>query len=370
MWNASSRAAVLGDMKSGGPAQVADVLRRARGQAWLPFYVREMAEILRLSIDVETPFYLLQPVPMAGEYRTALRNTLLACATFGVPVTMMSAGAARIAPRDEKRTIRLSFHTHGDEANWRHIKDSHAPGRFYFNDSGYSGWLKLTDAQTRYVDDAAAAPSFDPALLADAQRSKYDQPAAGARIPPGGVFYPLQMLDDTVAEHQRLAPLDVLRIAADSADASRPLIVKRHPRCTNGAVSATLDELKQSEAVHIVDAPIEHLLASCTVVLTANSSVGFSALCAYKPVITFAASDYEICTRAVGALTELTDALRQTEWSVDKARYDRFFSAFFGELTIAIDDQEAWHDRVVGALADCVEGYAQSDFEAILRASA
>lgn len=368
MWNASSRGAVLDDMKNGGPARVADVLRRARGQAWLPYYVREMADIVGLSVDVETPFYLLQPVPMAGEYRAALRNTLLACATFGVPVAMVSAGAARSAPRDEKRTIRLSFHTHGDEVNWRHIKDSHVPGRFYFNQSGYSGWLELSDAQRRNVDDASATPSFDPALLTGARRSKYEQPTDGARIPAGGIFYPLQMLDDTVAQHQRLAPLDVLQAAAECADAARPLIIKRHPRCTNDAVSAALDELRQTEAVHIVDAPIEQLLEACAVVLTANSSVGFSALCCYKPVITFAASDYEICTRAVGTLAELTDALRQPAWSVDKARYERFLSVFFSELTIALDDQEAWNDRVVGAIADCVSGYTALDFEAILRA--
>lgn len=368
MWNATSRGAVLDDMKTGGPARVADVLRRARHQAWLPYYVREMAEILALSIDVETPFYLLQPVPMAGEYRAALRNTLLACATFGVPVTMVSAGAARSAPRDEKRTIRLSFHTHGDETNWRHIKDSHAPGRFYFNQSGYSGWLELSDAQKRTVEDVAATPSLDPALLTVGRRSKYEQPGADAHLPAGGIFYPLQMLDDTVAQHQRLAPLDVLRAAAECANAARPLIIKRHPRCTNDAVSAALADLRQNSAVHIVNAPIEQLLEACAVVLTANSSVGFSALCCYKPVITFAASDYEICTRAVSTLAELTDALRQPAWSVDKARYDRFLSVFFNELTIALDDQEAWNDRVVGAIADCVNGYTALDFEAILRA--
>lgn len=366
MWIAQTQAGVLRDMAQGGPEGLAQVLVEKAYERWMVHYVRELAPLIGLEIEVETPFYLLQPVRMSNEFREALSRLLLACSQLGLPTNVFSPGAPR-PPRDEARVLRFGFHTHGEAPNRWHIKDSHAPGRFYFNRSGYSGWLKLTEAQARFIDDETQKASIRPELLSGARQSKYEQPPAAADLPQGGVFFPLQMRDDTVAKHQRFDTLEALKVAAAVAgETERPLIVKRHPTCRDEAVAKALNEISDMPFVHIVNAPIEQALANADIILTANSSVGFSAVCAYKPVITFAASDYESCTFSVATTAQLREALRKQDWWVDRARYDRFLQVYYDELTLPIHDDEAWRRKVLEAVSELVRALEPSVLQEIV----
>jgi|CXWL01.1.fsa_nt_gi hypothetical protein len=368
MWHAKMRQQVLADMETVGPARVADALRHHADKRWAPFYVRELAALLEFAIDIEAPFNHLQPVPMSSEFRTALRNLLLACATFGVPTTMKSVGSLHPSPHDDKQTIRFTFHSHGEGPNRWHIKDSHAPERFHFNRTGYSGWLKLSDEQVSYIERAEGAPvGFDANLLLKARRSKYEQPDSAAGIPAGAIFFPLQVRDDTVIAHHRLDQLDVLRAACEHARAARPLVVKRHPTCQSAEIESALSAVAGAPFVHVIDAPIDQALSAADVILTGNSSVGFSAICGYKPVISFGASDYEICTRAVESAPQLMAALEQGAWAVDRARYDRFLGVFFNELTFPIEDEAAWRRKIAEALAHAVLGFTHDELRELAR---
>lgn len=364
------RQRVLADMEAAGPARLAETLRRRAVEPWAPFYVRELAALVDFSIEVEAPFNLLQPAPMSSEFRTALGNLLLACATFGVPAVVKSAGSPRQSPPDRKRTIRFTFHSHGEGPNHWHIKDSHAPERFHFNRTGYSGWLKLSDEQVGYIENAAAIADFDRELLSRAKRSKYEQPDSAADMPAGAIFFPLQVRDDTVIAHHRLDQLEVLRAACEYANAAaRPLVVKRHPTCQSTEIESALSAVAGAPFVRVIDLPIDQALGAADVIVTGNSSVGFSAICGYKPVISFGASDYEICTQAVDSLPQLLAALEQGAWTVDRAKYDRFLSVFFNELTFPIEDEAAWRRKVAEALAHAVLGFTHDELRDLARAA-
>ncbi len=374
MWERSQYDQVLTALATESPALLGARLRAAHAELSTPLFIREFAALLGIEIAIRSPYYLLHPNPMVSEYRRVLAILVLECAALGVPIRIVSAGQSKELVRDPRRTITLTFHTHGESPNHWHLKDSHAPHRFYFNKLGYSGWLTLSPKQSAGVIDGTLerpglAEDWLNALRA-APVTKYAQPDSSDAVRPGGVFFPLQLLGDTVSALHRVPLLDALTIAAETVPATgRRLTVKRHPMCRDVQVTETLDRLRGVSGVDIVNCDVREAVAVCDVVMTANSSVGFTALIAGKPVIAFGDSDYDVCTYKAADCETLRALLMRMDLKLDEEVLRRYVELFLLELTFDIRDEAPLRKRLVGAVAELISNLTESEFAEAVRAA-
>jgi hypothetical protein len=339
---------------------------------WVHLVVREFAALAGLRVEVRAPFYLLHPGPVMTEYRNVTGDLLLECASLGLPTQIMSAGFENVVSARPDRTIRIRFHDHGREQNLWHLKDSHTPGRFYFNETGYSGWLELSPGQIAHIEapDGAVSRETDAWLQEQKQAptTKYAQPAGRVGLERVDVFYPLQILDDTVSAHHRVSLIDALMIAVEvTGQTDRRLRVKRHPKCMDDRVKEALRRVSAAAHVEIVDCQVQEALAAADVVLTANSSVGVTALALGKPVVTFGASDYEICTFKAKNSDGLRELLTRTDLTCDYARVRRFFSVFRDELTFAVGDQMQLRQRLLVAVGKLIRALPPNEVQELIK---
>ncbi len=252
------------------------------------------------------------------------------------PSSTRATFAARRSPRSG---FRIAWHSVGEEPNVWRVKDAAIPGYYLFDRNGFSGWAEIGRHPARFSAsigqvDVDVARSFVHELrrtLVAGNISKHRQ-AGQAFAPPGPfVFFPLQLLDDTVVALQRLPTLDVLEKASSLARSARKcLVIKRHPQCTNERVTEAIARVVAgNEYVRRTDASIHAILPACDAVLVANSGVGFEALIHHRPVYTFGGSEYETVTRRLQTLDDIAAAFAPShEHDVDLV--DRYLAYFLG----------------------------------------
>lgn len=292
-----------------------------------------------LPVTVEVPVPWLE-APMDGE-----RNRLMFEALKAAVCSRTSAASFEdIAFRTETvpRTApvggyRLSYHSYGDSRHVWRVKETSVPFFYSFDRLGFSGWSEIALLPERFREhvqrvDTDAAREFCKDLrnwMISNNLSKYAQPDLSAAIPDRFVFFPLQVRGDIVAYHCRLDPLLVLRWAARMALHTRtPLVVKRHPFCRSRLVGIVLKFVSaMNPYVTVADAPIPHLLARCSSVITGNSGVGFEALIHGKQVFSFARSEYMLACHTVRRESDVRGAFlcEPVELSDDSMKFVSFF---------------------------------------------
>ena len=260
----------------------------------------------------------------------------------------LSSTRATFAPRSSPGSgFRIAWHCIGEEPNVWRVKDAPIPGYYLFDRTGFSGWAEIGRHPERFKEpidrmDAGAARSFVRDLrgtLVERNLSKYPQPRPGSIDPGPFVFFPLQLLDDTVVALQRFPTLDVLdRAAAIAQDKQKRLVVKRHPQCTNERVGRALTRLtRHNEYVRQTDASIHAILRACDAVLVANSGVGFEALIHHRPVYTFGGSEYELVTQQLATLDDVASVFSPSH-DTDFDRIDRYLTYFLRQYCFSPDD--------------------------------
>lgn len=265
--------------------------------------------------------------------------------------------ALRTAPADG---FRIAWHSVGEVPNVWRVKEAPVPGYYLFDRTGFSGWAEIGRYPDRFepmIDniDTEHARKFVRDLgqrLASQNISKYPQSSAPFVAPGPFVFFPLQLLDDTVVALQRFPTPDVLdRAASIARDRKKYLVVKRHPHCTNALVSSALARLgKENEYVVQSGASIHSLLQASDAVLVANSGVGFEALLHHKPVYTFGNSEYELVTEKLETLDAVASAFAPSHRR-HFDRVDRYLAFFLEQNCFCGDDPDSilrHIDRAVG----------------------
>ena len=117
------------------------------------------------------------------------------------------------------------------------------------------------------------------------------------------IFLPLQVDHDRVLRHLPWEQSDTLRRVTELAETHRrPVVIKRHPLCRSGAITAWLETVSKSRYVFVSEGSIHALIARCRAVLVANSGVGLEALLQDTPVYSMARSEYRHMTRPVETL--------------------------------------------------------------------
>ena len=211
----------------------------------------------------------------------------------------------------------LSYHTTGDRPRWLHLKDSAVPGYYRFDAQGYAGFsvLALLTELPKIARDAspeAVEATWDQIREATiGQRlSKYAQPPATS-LPKGDyLFFPLQLLEDTVSGLAWIPMLEAVETVIETlAPTGMSLVLKRHPLCKSSEVKAALARFSRSPRVLVSDGSIHDILPRARSVVTVNSGVGLEALLHGRHVITVGQSEYGVATTRCRTKAELREAL-------------------------------------------------------------
>lgn len=240
----------------------------------------------------------------------------------------------------------VAYHTTGQHEGWWHLKDAAFSGYFRFDRRGYSGWSELTDLPDLPAE-ALAAPSVEierswqdlRQRFVEGRISKYGQTAATVALPSDPfVFFPMQILDDTVAA---LADIPML-VAIETLIEALPkmgykLVLKRHPKCRRPEIDRLLRQVAGNPDVTVYDGPIHDVLATAAAVVTVNSGVGFEALLHERRVITVGASEYALATDRVRTPDALLEAVDRISEPVDLDRVKRLVW-FYLQGCVATDD--------------------------------
>ncbi|MDQ1081242.1 hypothetical protein QE401_003768 [Pseudoroseomonas cervicalis] len=197
--------------------------------------------------------------------------------------------------------IHLSWHTLGRKPRTWHYKAGYLPFMLHFEREGFSGWSELCKFPQKEIAriPAGLAEAHHARLLRDyaaAGASKWRQdPKAPPPMARDFVFVALQLPNDSVVTLKRFAQDYVAGMRAailTLAQAGLPVVVKRHPHCTDRAVAAMLEEVAAHPLVERSEASVHALIPASRCVLTVNSGVGFEALVYEKPVVTLGRADY------------------------------------------------------------------------------
>ncbi len=273
-----------------------------------------------IPIELEIPPIWLNS-PLDGERHRQMYAQLccvLATRPVAIHMTTIGPGMQAIERQAPAGGFTLSYHSIGEGPNIWRIKETPIAGWYSVDENGYSGWSSLARFPEKHADEIAgmdAAQSIDYVSrvrnqLRQKNESKYKQHLHDFNVDGPYVYFPLQVMDDPVSQFCRLDTLDVLKRAAElSEQTGIALVVKRHPLCESPVVEDALRKL-QAGFRHVVvsQASVHQHLEGCQSVIVANSGVGMEALMYFKPVFSFAASEYELATQAIHSLDQLQEA--------------------------------------------------------------
>ncbi len=308
-------------------------------------------DVASVPVDLEVPEFWFTVKADGDRHRKMFSEF---CAGLGrrrvtTNLSIVPFGTHLAPRRPPNGGITISYHSVGSGPNIWRIKETPIVGWYSFDENGFSGWSSLAlfpELHAEAIDavNTEAARRRVKALvmaLRAGNTSKYEQSGEAFDAGRPFVYFPMQLLEDPVAQFCRIDPLEVLRHAAAQADATgRLLVVKRHPQCTNSLVTRTLDEVQaRHRNVMVSAASIHRHLEQCETVIVANSGVGLEALLYEKAVFTFASSEYELGGFPCGSLSDLDAAFTHRSQPED-GRAARFVSYYLDKCCFSIDDRQ------------------------------
>lgn len=304
-------------------------------------------------VNLHYPWWMRRPPPRPGP-RLAMLRTLEAALLARDDVSLSgSAAACRTRGFPGEAVWTLNFHSVWKGPRNLHYKEAYLPGFYSFDPAGYSGWS--ANAGLRFDPAAISADEAGRYFDGLAQRfliprvSKYAQPAQRTEIPAGCIFVALQVPRDKVLT---LADLDThAMLAGCLARAPRePVVIKLHPRSRDPQFEAQVRGLHDPAGhVHVLDEPIDALIAAARVTVCINSGVGIEAQLRGGAVITCGASDYGALTRRARSAAELETALDSAA-PPDPDLMRRHATWLFRDVFVD-DTAPGWTDKVLDRLA-------------------
>ncbi|HEY8612835.1 MAG TPA: hypothetical protein VIL69_16305 [Roseomonas sp.] len=281
------------------------VLRKMMRETWR---VSDPLPAIRLLQGVTRPTWTMAHRVETADHRRLLSGLLDVLAAANAPLLLHSPHEA--PPGDH--LIRLVWHGIGKATGRWNYTQAALPHMLTFDRLGIAGWSALAALERQEVlaVEQATADAYHSTRtlpwLAEG-RSKYKQDASVPVEGEGFVFLPLQLPNDPVTGLKNYeAPYleGIRRMVASLAGAGVPVVLKRHPHCTNPSVARLLEALPAGAApglVTVSHASVHALIPRARAVLTVNSGVGFEALLHGKPVIVAGKAEYRV------AATELTE---------------------------------------------------------------
>ncbi len=217
-----------------------------------------------------------------------------------------------------------------------------------YYDEGYSGWSELCDLDWNKklknisLKKAIQTHDFLKEKYIEQDISKYEQKKdLTFSFPKEFIFFPLQKIEDSVMVKSYMAPIKLIKsIVKILNDKKIPLLVKKHPRCTNSELSELLELYKREKKIILYKGSIHDAIKKSKTVYVINSGVGFESLLHLKPVVTFGRSDYMAMTKNVKDLKEIE---QEAFYSLSKDKKDKikkFLHFYVNKISVCLDDEK------------------------------
>ncbi len=224
------------------------------------------------------------------------------------------AGPSLFAPFSREQTYPLAFldrHKYSHSGPFVHFKKHHN-GRIAIDRRGYSGWSEVQTLP--HLHDFASVPMEEARTFAN--RMREENFASSPKIRPGyldeyGSFglIPLQLPADSVNRLSRFAVPAMIEAAINFFHARNlTAVIRRHPKCTDKELSSVLKSLRRRSGVFVSQHPTRDMILHTEAVALCNSSMGWDALLAHKPLICFGAAEYSRVAYNVHELADLEEA--------------------------------------------------------------
>jgi capsule polysaccharide modification protein KpsS len=111
------------------------------------------------------------------------------------------------------------------------------------------------------------------------------------------------------------------------------IVLRRHPQCQDREVATYLRQLVKYKNVFISDEPTRDLIQHAEAVALCNSSVGWDAILAHKPLICFGLSEYSRVAHQVYEVSDL-DEIEDLASLVHPNQSDKFYYYFWHKYVV------------------------------------
>ncbi len=222
----------------------------------------------------------------------------------------------------EKGEVIFSYHTFGYEKNVWHVKGTAIYRRFSIDSEGYSGYSSIADSekfesQINMIDHGNAKSIIlaQRKIFSETGVSNIWQSPKTPKIPDKFVFFPLQVLNDSVMFLNPFSVLELIEEAAKYAKENKVfLLIKRHPGCNSQALEIFLHNLAQQNSfIKITKGNIHFLTSRAHSVITMNSGVGLEALINGATVYTTAPCEWQDATLKIKKLSDIRQAFLENQ---------------------------------------------------------
>ncbi|MCU1750288.1 hypothetical protein [Pseudomonas sp. 6D_7.1_Bac1] len=175
---------------------------------------------------------------------------------------------------------------------------------------GYSGWSEIQAYPRRHAFESLGRDEARKFCDAARIRTFGETPERCSRFGEYGRFavVPLQIPGDSV---QRLSPFSFQEMVDSCIRYFRSkglnIVLRRHPQCKDREVTDYLSRLPKAADVFISDESTRELIWHSEVVALCNSSVGWDAILAHKPLFCFGLAEYSRVAHQVEELSDLEE---------------------------------------------------------------
>lgn len=259
---------------------------------------------------------------------------------FGVRLfpQFCNAGPAFASPyslEDANMVCSIGFHKFSSDPSRRFLhRRNYLSGRYLIDRGGYSGWLKMPTLS--YIRDNYPH-SVAVEYCSDRRNQVFINKERPADIPFDRpfLFIALQLQGDSVEDLAYRSADEMLTMCYDFFNARGwNIVIKKHPKDINPGTTLRLERIAQKSGVYISTAPSPQLVMHSNAVALVNSSVGWEAILANKPLFTFGIAEYSELSHRIKYESDLHNS-RLDAPPFSGLDYDLLYYYFFQIRTVA-----------------------------------
>lgn len=175
------------------------------------------------------------------------------------------------------------------------------------------------------------------------RRSRYAQPVAEETFPAGAIAVFFQGIYPIQSGATQFTDIDVL-LAVQAGAGDRPIIVKPHPKASDGVdIEMALALAKDDARITVTDANVHDILVASVATVSVNSTVALEGFMHGVPAILFGTSDFHHLATTVTKADGLARAL-----DIELAReadFDRYLAWYFLKNCVQLSSPKL-HEKI------------------------
>lgn len=262
-------------------------------------------------------------------------------------------GPSLRTPFDTEQAHRIVFvdrHKFSRDGPFVHFKKTHNR-RVLVDRRGYSGWSEVQTLPERHDFRSMPAGEARRYFASMRQQNFASSPRTGDEFAEYGSFgiFPMQIPGDSVIRLSRFDFFEMIEATIDFFG-SRGLntVLRRHPKCRDREVTSFLQEVCHRKGVFVSNQSSRDMILFSRAVALCNSSMGWDAILAGKPLICFGDAEYGRVAYQVFNHSDLEEA-PPFEDMVNTSEREKFTFYFWSKHVV---DGQAFHSRVAERVSE------------------